>query len=114
MAELRYYLDEMLPLEIARQLERSTIDVVSARSLDLLGAEDISHLRKATEMGRVLCTHDQVFLRLAANQSDHAGIAFAQQTKASIGGWVRALRSLHVRCSTEDMRGQVHFVSMGP
>lgn len=112
MGELRFYLDENLPTEVARQLSLSGIDAVSARSLDQLGVEDFAHLRRAAEEGRALCTHDQDFLRLAAEGVEHAGIVFAKQTRASIGGWVRALRSLHARLDAEQARGQVIFLSM--
>jgi hypothetical protein len=42
-------------------------------------------------MGRVLCTYDADFLRLAQTQPEHAGIIYAQQQKASVGGWVREI-----------------------
>lgn len=111
-AEVRFYLDENVPVEVGHQLERAGLDVVSARSLDLLGAADVDHLQRASEMGRVLCTHDQDFLRLASEGAEHAGIAFAQQSRASIGGWVRELRQLHAWFSAEQVAGQVFFLSM--
>lgn len=63
-------------------------------------------------MGRVLCTHDQDFLRMNAEGVEHVGIAFAQGSEATIGGWVRALRALHSEKTAEEMRGQVKFLSM--
>ena len=110
MSELRFYLDENIPTEIARQLRRSGIDAVSALDLGQLGASDPSHLKRATEMGRILCTHDQDFLRLAAEGHEHAGIASALQASSTIGGWVRALRGLHTRLKVEEARNQVYFL----
>lgn len=112
MAELRFYLDENVSTEVARQLALSGIDAVSARSLDRLGDDDRSHLQRATQLGRVLCTHDQDFLRLAAEGTTHTGIAFAPQFQASIGGWVRALRTLHARRDADEVRGQVVFLTL--
>lgn len=60
-------------------------------------------------MSRVLCTHDQDFLRLAAAGVEHAGIAFLPQTRASIGIWVRELRALHLGIDAT-ARGQVFFL----
>jgi hypothetical protein len=52
------------------------IDAVTVRDLKLLGDTDINHLQRASEMGRVLCTYDQDFLRLHAEGHLHMGIAF--------------------------------------
>jgi uncharacterized protein with PIN domain len=110
--ELRFYLDENVPTEIGRQLNSSGIDAVSVRDLGRLGREDPDHLRLATAEGRVLCTHDQDFLRLAAEGVVHAGIAFSPQDRVSIGGWVRALRALHARYKAEEAKNQVFFLSL--
>lgn len=112
MSALCFYLDENVPTEVARQLRRSGIDTVSARDLGRLGDEDPDHLRNATLEGRVLCTHDSDFLRLAAEGVDHAGIAFSPQNRVSIGGWVRALRALHAWYDAERARNQVFFLSL--
>ena len=96
-----------MPTAVADQLLVHGIDAVSARTLDQLGDTDINHLQRATRIGRVLCTHDQDFLRMANEVVEHAGIAFAQQYEASIGGWVRALRALHTGVSAEDAVGRV-------
>jgi len=71
LAEIRLYLDENVPLEVGRQLALSGVDVVSAHGLDRLGAADPNHLSTANQQGRVLCTHDQDFLRLAAEGAEH-------------------------------------------
>jgi hypothetical protein len=110
LSELRFYLDENIPTEVAIQLRRSGIDAVSARDQGQLGATDFSHLKRATDLGRVLCTHDQDFLRLAVEGVEHAGIAFSLQATSSIGSWVRALRSLHTRLGPDDARNQVFFL----
>ena len=112
MSELQFYLDENVPTEIARQLRLSGIDTVSARDLGQLGGSDPDHLRRATSMGRVLCTHDQDFLRLAAEGAEHAGIAFSPQNRVSIGGWVRNLRALHGRYESSQVKNKVFFLSL--
>lgn len=84
--------------------------MVSARGIGRLGAEDEDHLCRAARMSRVLCTHDQDFLRLAAAGAEHAGIAFLPQTRASIGTWVRELRSLHLQLDAAEVVGRVFFL----
>lgn len=112
MAELRFYLDENVPLEVSRQLELSGIDVVSAHSLERLGEGDSDHLRRAASAERVLCTHDVDYLRLAAGGTEHAGIVFLPQMRASIGVWVRELRSLHGRMDSDSIADRVIFLPL--
>jgi hypothetical protein len=111
VSELRFYLDENVPTEVGRQLRSSGVDAVTARDLGQLGADDRDHLQRATELSRMLCTHDQDFLRLAAEGVEHAGIAFSPQIGASIGGWVRELRALHTRFDAEQVKNLVFFLS---
>jgi len=66
----------------------------------------------AREMDRVLCTYDADFLRPAAEGLEHAGIIFAQQRKASIGGWVKELRALHARLQPEEIQNQMVYLSL--
>ena len=110
--ELRFYLDENVPTAVAEQLRLNGIDAISVHDLEQLGDADLNHLQRATSMGRVLCTHDQGFLRLAAEGNEHAGIAFASQYQATIGGWVRELRSLHARLTAGEIVGQVVYLAM--
>ncbi len=111
MSELRFYLDENVPTEVGRQLSLSGIDAVSVRDLGRLGSDDRDHLQRATAMARVLCTHDQDFLRLAAEGVEHAGIAFSSQERVGIGRWVRSLRALHASYQSEEVKGRVFFLT---
>lgn len=75
---VRFYLDENMQVAIADQLKRRGIDVVTVRDLNLLGDTDINHLKRAAEMGRVLCTYDGDYVELATSGMSHAGIVFGQ------------------------------------
>lgn len=112
MSEIRFYIDENVQIEVMSQLVQHGIEAVSAKSLEKLGDTDTNHLQRATEMGHVLCTHDQDFLRLSAEGVPHAGIVFAQQNQSTIGGWVRQLRRLHDEFTAEEMVGRVEFVNV--
>jgi predicted nuclease of predicted toxin-antitoxin system len=111
LSDLRFYFDESVELVVSQQIAASGIDTVSAHSLGKLSDKDIDHLRRSTEMGRVLCTYDKDFLRLAVEFPDHSGIVFAQSNRMSIGGWLRLLRALHSQKQAEDIAGQVVFLS---
>lgn len=110
MADVRFYLDENVQLAIADQLQRRGIDVVTVRSLELLGDEDRNHLERAAEMGRVLCTHDTDYYELATSGMEHAGIIIGQPDKHTIGDWVKGLTLVHTVYSAEEMRNRVEFL----
>jgi predicted nuclease of predicted toxin-antitoxin system len=106
----RFYLDENVPVAVEAQLATHGVDVVSARTVAALGEPDPDHLRRAASLGRVLCTHDQDFLRLAAQGVEHAGIVFARVRTFGIGQWVRALLRLHQQAEADSLRGRVVFL----
>ena len=74
MTRIRYYLDENVQVAIAEQLSRGGIDVVTARDLNQLGADDTNHLERAADMERVLCTHDVDYIVLASTGIQQPGI----------------------------------------
>ena len=78
-----FYLDEMLSPRIISQLRRRGIDIIRGP----LRTDDAIHLARATEMGRVVCTCDDDFLKLAAPGVAHAGIIKSVKRKHSIGDW---------------------------
>jgi hypothetical protein len=107
---LRFYLDENLPIEIARQLIARGIDAITVRDMGWLGDADINHLKRATEMGRVLCTYDSDFLKMAAEGMEHAGIVFGRPESHYIGEWVKYLSLMHAICTTEEMHNRVEYL----
>lgn len=112
MSELRFYFDENVDPEVAKQLQQKGIEAVSVRDLKRRGDKDMTHLQRALEMGYVVCTYDKDFLRMNAQRLEHAGIIFAQHDGATIGGWVRELQKLHTELTADEMVGQVKFVSV--
>lgn len=110
MASLRFYLDENVPVQVARQLKARNVDVLTVRDLGLLGEDDHNHLNKATYLGRVFCTHDSDFLELAASGMHHAGIVFGQQDVHYIGEWVNWLTLMHAIYTAEEMVNRIEFM----
>ena len=105
-SRVKFYLDENLSPEILRQLRLQGIDVIQGP----LGAQDTRHLRNATAMGRVVCTEDRDFLKLASAGIEHAGIIRGRQRRHSIGDWVKYLQLVHAACDAEELRNTVSFV----
>ena len=107
---IRLYLDENVQTAIAEQLSRRGIDVVTVRDLGALGETDENHLQRATQMGRVLCSHDYDYVQMAADGAEHAGIVIGHQDLTTIGDWVRFLDDLHQNETGQQMRNVVKFV----
>ncbi len=105
-ARIRFYIDENLSPEIVTQLRMHGIDVIRGP----LGADDPAHLERATRMGRVVCTSDDDFIKLAARGADHAGIIWGEQTDHSVGDWVRYLRLVNEVQSSDEMINTVNYV----
>lgn len=102
---IRFYLDENLSPEIAKQLAQHGIDVIRGP----LGVADIRHLKRATALGRVLCTRDRDFLRLNAAGEQHAGIIKGLK-RHTISDWVNYLKFAHSVCSPDEMRNNVEHL----
>ena len=102
---IRFYLDENLSPEIAKQLARHGIDVIRGQ----LGADDFSHLEHAFASGRVLCTRDRDFVRLHVTGKDHAGIIKGMKHH-TVGDWVNYLLFVHSICAPEDLRNNIEHL----
>ena len=76
----------------------------------MLGAPDEEHLQRAASLGRALCTYDTDFLRLAATDTEHAGIVFGQQDTHYIGDWVNHLMLLHTVYTDDEISGKVEYL----
>ena len=109
-AQIRFYLDENVPVAIATQLHRRGVDVVTVRDLGFLGDTDTTHLARAARVGYVLCTNDADYIDLAATGIEHAGIVFGQQHKHGVGEWVRFLELLASVLEPDEMRNCVEYV----
>jgi hypothetical protein len=110
VASLRFYLDENVPVEVARQLKSRGIDAITVQDLDMLGEDDETHLQTATELGRVLCTHDADFLHLVSSGIQHSGLVFGQQDIHYIGEWVNWLTLMHAVYTTEEMINRIEYL----
>ena len=109
-AKIGFYLDENVPVAIATQLRRRGIEAVTTRELARLGDSDINHLKRATSMNFVLCTHDPDFVELAASGIEHAGVVLGQQHIHSIGDWVRFLELICAALEPGEMRNHVEYL----
>lgn len=109
MADVRYYLDEHIAEAVAKGLRRRGVDVLTLSAAGMLGASDEDHFAFAQEEKRVIVTHDDDFLRLAAQSSEHAGVVYMPQRRG-LGETVRGLTLIAEVLGPEGMRGHVEFL----
>ncbi|MBX3066548.1 MAG: DUF5615 family PIN-like protein [Anaerolineae bacterium] len=108
---IRLYFDENVEIAIAEQMQVRGIEVVTVRDLESLGDSDETHLMRATQMGYVLCTYDQDYLRLAAEGVAHMGIVFAVYGRTTIGDWIRGLSLICEVFTAEEMINHIEYLS---
>lgn len=99
-----------MPVELAAQLRRRGIDAVTVRDLDKLGDDDLRHLRRAAEQGRILCTYDKDFIQLAKQGIEHRGIVFISGKRRAIGVLVKRLEWMYLTYTRDDMKNKVEYL----
>ncbi len=109
MAEIKFYLDEHIGKSILKGLRARGIDAVSVVDIDMRTAADIDHLHKARELGRVIVSFDNDFLKLHAQGEPHAGIAFFQNSQTPIGKVIKSLELLYQVLEAKDMENHIEF-----
>jgi predicted nuclease of predicted toxin-antitoxin system len=96
--------------EIAKQLRRRGLDVLSAKEVSLLEVSDDVQLRYAAARGRVICTKDSDFAKPANWTVEHDGIAFFPDGNASIGYIVAALLEVSRSENPENMKNSLRYL----
>lgn len=106
---VRFYFDEHVPHAVARALRQRGIDVMTVQEAGTRSAADEEHLERARTLARTIFTQDEDFLRLHAEGTKHAGIAFAPQ-RTSRRDIIRGLLLVFQVLEAEDMEGHVEFL----
>ncbi|MBK7893441.1 MAG: DUF5615 family PIN-like protein [Anaerolineaceae bacterium] len=107
---IRFHLDENVNPVVALALRRYGIDVTTTVEANLRSSNDEAHLAYAQQEKRVIVTHDDDFLRLAAATENHAGIAYCHKETRSIGQIIAALRLIYEVLTPEEIQGRVEYL----
>jgi hypothetical protein len=107
---LRFHLDENVDTAVATGLRLRGGDITTPFDAGLIGAEDSEQLRFALSQGRVIVTHDDDFLKIAARGAAHAGIAYYRPQKKNVGEIIRYLELLAACVTPEEMVGKIEFM----
>lgn len=107
---IRFHLDENVAPAIALALRGAGIDVTTSQEANLLAESDTVQLDFARTQSRILITHDDDFLILNSQGSDHSGIAYCQKDTKPIGYIIRMLILLYEVATPEEMKGRVEYL----
>lgn len=107
---MRFHLDEHVAHAIADGLRRRGIDVTTTTDARLLNAPDEDHIAFAKAGRRIIVTNDCDFIRHAASDPDHFGVAYYFQGKRTFGEIIRHLALMHDVMDENEMRGRIEYL----
>ncbi|HEX6963904.1 MAG TPA: DUF5615 family PIN-like protein [Lacipirellula sp.] len=109
-----FYMDVHVPGPITEQLRRRGVDVLTAQEDGCETVTDEALLLRATELGRVVFTHDVRFRVLAEDWQRQgrtfSGLLFGPQLGATFGQYVNDLSLIAQASVAEEWRGVVQFL----
>lgn len=107
---IRFHLDENVDPDISSALRQAGIDVTTSQKANLLAESDTVQLDFARTQSRILVTHDDDFLLLNSQGSNHSGIAYCRKDAKPIGYIIRMLILLYEVAAPEEMNGRVEYL----
>jgi hypothetical protein len=113
---LKLYMDVHIPWAITRGLRHRGVDAVTAQEDGAARIPDPELLDRATQLGRVLFTHDEDLLREAARrqQTDEgfAGLIYAEHASTRIGPCIDDLELIAKLEEPEDFANRVQWLPL--
>jgi len=111
---MRIYCDENIESAIVEGLRRRGIEVIAPRDAGDLGKSDEYHLKRASELGAVILTHDVDFLKIAhqwhREGKEHRGILYAHPLDLSSGECIRMVELITQVFTEEEMKNHIEFL----
>lgn len=113
---LSFYMDHHVPRPVTEGLRHRGVDVLTALDDGTARLDDELLLVRATELGRLLVTHDKGFHRIAARWQhagrDFAGIVFAFQDMIDSAREIDYLELVAHTMTADEMRNRVEFIPL--
>jgi hypothetical protein len=111
---LAFYMDHQFPASVTRGLRRRGIDALTALEDGTEKYPDDLLLARATELNRLVVTHDKGFLRIAAQWQreprDFPGVVFVVQRSLDIGVAIENLELIAHVMSADETRGRIEYL----
>ena len=111
-----FYADEHIPDAICIGLANRGVDILRAVDDGMSGSHDEDILDRATNLGRIVVTHDDDYLAIGArkqmNNEMFAGIAYCHQYRLSIGQHISELVLLSATHDPDDTRSEIIYLPL--
>jgi hypothetical protein len=108
------YMDVHIPKAITIGLRLRGVDVLTAQEDGTITLSDADLLNRATELGRILYSHDDDLLAEAHARLSHgknfAGVIYSHQLTSPIGHCIEDLEIIAKTCEPVDMLNQIEFI----
>lgn len=113
---IRLYLDENVRGSVHRGLLQRDVDVITAQEDGHDNTPDPRVLDRATELGRVLFTHDDDLLKEAhrrqSGNTAFAGVLYAHQNNITISRCIEDLELIATVGEPEDYANRVQYLPL--
>lgn len=110
------YMDEHVHSKITAALRSRGTDVLTAQEDGMDGRPDPQLLARATALARVVFTHDEDFLAIAAEWQQaarhFAGVVYAHELRLTIGECVRDLEVIAFAGEPRDFADRVEYLPL--
>ena len=109
-------MDVHAPLAITEALRRHGVDTLTSQEDETELLDDPPLLNRATELGRVLFTQDEDFLREGSRRQrtgkQFAGIIYAHQMRVTIGQCVHDLEMMAKVYEPADLANRIEYLPL--
>ncbi len=113
---LPLYMDVHVPMVVTEALRRRGLDILISQDDGTSRQADEILLARASDLGRILFTQDQDFLRIAVEWQRQGrpflGVLFAPQQGVNLGGLADDLELLLTCCAPEELRDRVTYLPL--
>ena len=113
---LALYLDENVEGAITEGLRGRGVDVLTVVEDGRTGLPDSAVLDRASELGRLLFTHDDDLLREAKTRQEHggpfAGVVYGHQLRVSLGQTISDLEIIARVCDLPELKSTVIYLPL--
>lgn len=110
------YMDENVPLPIAKGLRQRDVDVLRAQQDNHQNTPDHIILDRAMDLQRVVFTQDEDFLAIANRRQQEevnfSGVIYAHQQKVTFGDCIRDLEIVAKVSEPEDFVNRVQYLPL--
>jgi predicted nuclease of predicted toxin-antitoxin system len=108
------YMDVHIPRAVTNGLRLRGVDVLTAQEDGTITLTDTELLDHATELGRILYSHDDDLLAEAnyrlQNKIEFSGVVYSHQLSSSIGRCVEDLEIIAKTLAPEEIANRIEFI----